>query len=122
MKLIPVLMAISLAFLVGGPATLGAQTKPVTEKAKQATEKVTGAQADRELMAKIRRTVVEDKSLSTEAHNVKIYAKGGKVTLKGQVRTQEEKYKVAKIATDAAGAGNVTDEMTIKPATPKKGT
>ena len=41
--------------------------------------------SDRELTAKIRRSVVADKSLSTYAHNVKIIVSGGAVTLKGPV-------------------------------------
>jgi len=70
--------------------------------------------SDRDIMQKIRRSVMDDKSLSTYAHNVKIIAEHGKVTLKGPVRTAEEKQTIAQKATEVAGAGNVTDEMTIK--------
>jgi len=42
-------------------------------------------------MQKIRKAVMDDKSLSTSAHNVKIIAQDGKVTLKGPVKTDEEK-------------------------------
>src|SRR5690348_12778859 len=44
--------------------------------------------SDRELMQKIRKDVVSDKSLSTYAHNVKIIADQGKVTLRGPVRSE----------------------------------
>jgi osmotically-inducible protein OsmY len=71
---------------------------------------------DREIMQRIRKTVVDDKSLSTSAHNVKIIAEHGKVTLRGPVETQEEKQSIEKVAADVAGAGNVTNEITIKPA------
>jgi hyperosmotically inducible protein len=40
---------------------------------------------DRELARQIRRAIVKDKSLSTNAHNVKIIAQNGTVTLKGPV-------------------------------------
>jgi hyperosmotically inducible protein len=72
---------------------------------------------DRELARKIRRAIVTDKSLSTYAHNVKIIARDGKVTLKGPVRSEEEKNTITAKATQIAGASNVKDDMTIKPKT-----
>src|ERR1700675_403251 len=41
---------------------------------------------DRDLAKRIRASIVDDKSLSTYAHNIKIVAQDGKVTLKGPVR------------------------------------
>ncbi len=70
--------------------------------------------SDRELMRKIRRSLMEDKSLSTYAHNVKVIAQDGKVTLKGPVRSEEEKATVESKATEIAGAGNVSNELTVK--------
>ena len=77
---------------------------------------------DRTLMQKIRQSVMADKSLSTYAHNAKIIATNGKVTLKGPVRSETEKQSIEQKATEIAGAGNVTNELTIKPAKSKKGT
>ena len=37
----------------------------------------------------------EDKSLSTYAHNIKIITQDGKVTLKGPVRSEDEKNNIA---------------------------
>jgi hypothetical protein len=76
--------------------------------------------SDRDIMQKIRKSVVDDKSLSTNAHNVKIIAQGGKVTLKGPVQSEEEKKTIEQKATDVAGAGNVTNELTVKAAREKK--
>src|SRR5690348_13844599 len=42
--------------------------------------------SDRDLTKEIRKSLVDDKSLSTYAHNVKVIAQNGKVTLKGPVR------------------------------------
>jgi hyperosmotically inducible periplasmic protein len=70
--------------------------------------------SDRERMRQIRRAIVADKSLSTYAHNIKIISQGGKVTLKGPVHTEEEKKAIEAKATEIAGAGNVTDEITVK--------
>ena len=55
-----------------------------------------------------------DKSLSTYAHNVKIISEHGKVTLKGPVRSTAEKQTIEKKAIKVAGAGNVTNEISIK--------
>ena len=70
---------------------------------------------DREIMQKIRQSVVGDKTLSTYAHNVKIISEHGKVTLKGPVRSEEEKKSIEQMATTVAGDGNVTNQITIKP-------
>jgi len=70
--------------------------------------------SDRELMQKIRKDVVSDKSLSTYAHNVKIIADHGKVTLRGPVRSEDERKSIEAKAVAAAGDGNVTNQLTIK--------
>jgi hyperosmotically inducible protein len=70
--------------------------------------------SDRDMMQQIRKAVVDDKSLSTYAHNVKIIAKNGKVTLKGPVHTEEEKKAIEAKAVEVAGADNVTNTITVK--------
>ncbi len=87
-------------------------SEPTADQAKNGT-------SDRETMQKIRKSLMDDKSLSTYAHNVKVIAQDGKVTLKGPVRSEEEKQTVEQKATEIAGSGNVTDEITIKPAKEK---
>ena len=71
---------------------------------------------DRTITQKIRRSLMNDKALSTYAHNVKIVSQGGQVTLKGPVRTEDEKRTVEAKATEVAGAGRVTNEISIAPA------
>jgi hyperosmotically inducible protein len=71
---------------------------------------------DRDLAQKIRRSVTRDKTLSTYAHNVKIVAQGGQVTLKGPVRSAQEKKDVEAKAVEVAGAGHVVNEISIAPA------
>lgn len=75
--------------------------------------------ADRELTRKIRSAVMDDKSLSTYAHNVKIISQDGMVTLKGPVRSDEERKTIEAKAAEIAGSGNVKNEMSVAP--PKDG-
>jgi osmotically-inducible protein OsmY len=69
--------------------------------------------ADREIMQKIRQSIVEDNSLSTYAHNVKIISELGKVTLKGPVKSDAERKSVINKAAKVAGQGNVKNELSI---------
>ena len=71
--------------------------------------------ADRELTQKIRKAIMADKKLSTYAHNVKVISRDGMVTLKGPVRSDAEKSTVETMAIEAAGAGKVTNELTVAP-------
>ena len=122
------LIALAIAGLLSiNPTHLKAQdsTKPAPDNTKvnkrdRSASESTSDQAknntpDREIMQKIRKSLMEDKSLSTYAHNVKIIAQNGKVTLKGPVRSETEKQTVEEKATAIAGSGNVTDEISIKP-------
>jgi hyperosmotically inducible periplasmic protein len=68
---------------------------------------------DRDLSAKIRESVDEDHSLSTEAHSVKIIARDGFVTLRGPVRTNIERMVVSEKAKDIAGDRNVKNELRV---------
>jgi hyperosmotically inducible periplasmic protein len=71
--------------------------------------------ADRELARKIRKAIHDDSNLSTYAHNIKIISQDGKVTLRGPVRSDEEKTNIEGKAVAAAGQGNVTNELQVAP-------
>jgi hyperosmotically inducible periplasmic protein len=71
--------------------------------------------ADRETSRQIRRAIVKDKTLSTYSHNIKIITQNGKVTLKGPVRSDDEKANIEAKAAAVAGADNVTDLLTVAP-------
>jgi hyperosmotically inducible protein len=70
--------------------------------------------SDREITQKIRQSIMADKSLSTYAHNVKIITRDGQVTLKGPVRNDNEKETIASKAAEVAGAGKVSNQLTLK--------
>ena len=71
--------------------------------------------SDRDLTKQIRQAIVNDKSISTYGHNVKVITQNGMVTLKGPVRSEEEKKAIQAKAAEVAGADKVTDEMDVKP-------
>jgi hyperosmotically inducible periplasmic protein len=78
-------------------------------------DKQTNASADLHLTAEIRKSIIAEKSLSTYAHNVKIITLNGMVTLKGPVKSYDEKQTVADLAAQAAGgADKVTNKITVK--------
>jgi len=58
------------------------RTEPTADQQKE-------NQSDREMARQIRRSIVQDKSLSSYAHNVKVISQDGMVTLKGPVRSDE---------------------------------
>jgi hyperosmotically inducible protein len=118
----------ALAVSAGGAFAQTPQTPPDNTKVNtrdRAKGAVTADQqkenaGDRELAQKIRKSLMADKSLSSYAHNVKVVAQGGQVTLKGPVRTEEEKRNVEAKAVEVAGAGHVTNQISIAPAKPTK--
>jgi hyperosmotically inducible protein len=89
--------------------------KPDQDQGKPTADQQKMNNTDRDITKKIRRALHSDDSLSTYAHNVKIITRNGKVTLKGPVRSEEEKGKVAMDATMVAGEGNVSNEITVAP-------
>jgi len=70
--------------------------------------------SDREITQQVRKAIVKDKSLSTYAHNVKVITQNGMVTLKGPVRSEEEKKAIEAKAAEVAGQDKVTNQLDVK--------
>jgi osmotically-inducible protein OsmY len=71
-------------------------------------------QADIDLTASIRRSIVADRDLSMNAKNVKIITRDGNVTLRGLVDNDAEKARIEERATRIAGVMNVTNELDVR--------
>jgi osmotically-inducible protein OsmY len=69
---------------------------------------------DTAIVAKIRSTISDDKSLSVNARNVKVIVRDGVVTLRGPVENAAEKARVAAIAKGVAGVTSVLNEIDTK--------
>ena len=109
--------------LLAPALSAGAQTAPDNTKTNQRDRAKGAATADqqkenasdRDITQKIRQAVTDDKSLSTYAHNVKVIAQDGQVTLKGPVRSEDEKKTIEAKAVEVAGDGHVSNQITIAP-------
>lgn len=118
-----VVLAVAVVGLCTIPAVSATAQTPRPDNTKvNARDRTTGAAtadqqkenaADRELTRSIRHALMQDKELSTYAHNVKIITQAGQVTLKGPVRSEEEKRVVVAKATEVAGAGHVANQMSV---------
>jgi hyperosmotically inducible protein len=72
------------------------------------------SQEDVKITAAIRRAVVGDHSLSATAKNVKIITANGMVTLRGPVKNDAEKAKIAELAQSAAGNAKINNQLEVK--------
>ncbi len=64
--------------------------------------------------AAIRRAIVGDGSLTMTAKNVKIITENGMVTLRGPVKSADEKTKIGQLAHEAAGSAKIDNQLEIK--------
>jgi hyperosmotically inducible periplasmic protein len=116
-----VMMCISLSGMsvlqaVQSPAPDNSKVNARDRKPSQVTaDQQKNNQSDLQTTKEIRKALVADKSLSTYAHNVKIVTRDGKVTLKGPVRSDDEKKIVEAKAADVAGATNIINQLSVAP-------
>ncbi len=133
MKRITLTLLIALAFTISSIAKQKpAAKKPVAdnttntaadntaknERDRSGQTKTAGDQSNRpediEITAAIRRSVVGEKSLSMTAKNVKIITANGMVTLRGPVKSAQEKATIAKLAKSAAGKAEIDNQLEVK--------
>lgn len=72
-----------------------------------------GSSADVEATRQIRQRVMDDKTLSIKAQNVKIITLQGVATLRGPVETIEEKTRVENLAKQSPGVKSVRNEIEV---------
>ncbi len=69
--------------------------------------------ADLKITQAIRQALMKDGELSTSAKNIKVITENGKVTLRGPVKTVQEKAKVDQLAKSAAGGAPIVDQLDV---------
>jgi len=71
--------------------------------------------SDRAITQRIRKAIHHDRGLSSYGRNIKIFIQDGKVTLRGPVRSEEEKGNLEDKAASATGKENVTNQLEVAP-------
>lgn len=72
------------------------------------------AETDVDITRNIRKALVDDDSLGTNAQNVKVITVDGMVTLRGPVANANEQARIVAIAKEAAGLDRVQDDLEVK--------
>src|SRR5689334_25170823 len=91
------------------------KTKPdntaINERDRSGDTKTSGDQsnssADLKTTQAIRQALMKDGELSTSAKNIKVITANGHVTLRGPVKTAQEKAKIDQLAKSAAGGAQI---------------
>ena len=115
--------ALVLWTMISGVTLIGfAQQSPAPDNTKanarsdqNTADKQSNAASDRALTQQVRKAIMQDKSMSTYAHNVKVVTQNGQVTLSGPVRTDEEKQAIVEKAAEIAGQDRIVDQISVAP-------
>lgn len=67
------------------------------------------------VVRQIRRALVDDDSLSMDAHNAKVIVSGSRVILRGPVASAAERQKVEGIVRKSAGTRQIVNELEVAP-------
>jgi hyperosmotically inducible protein len=117
------LLTFSFLCLTGLATSAIAQDKPADNSARNQRDrsgetKTSGDQSnssgDIKITAAIRRALVAESSLSMMAKNVKIITSKGIVTLRGPVKSEDEKATIARLAHQAAPDAHIENHLEVK--------
>ena len=111
------LSAVSLAALAGNEKAKSDNTA-TNERDRSGETKTSGDQsnssADLKTTQAIRQALMKDGELSTTAKNIKVITANGHVTLRGPVKTAQEKAKIDQLAKSAAGGAQIDNQLDVK--------
>ena len=109
--------AFSLAALAGNEKTKPDNTA-INERDRSGETKTSGDQsngsADLKTTQAIRQALMKDGELSMTAKNIKVITANGHVTLRGPVKTAQEKAKIDQLAKSAAGGSQIENQLDVK--------
>lgn len=97
----------------GPSATNTARNERDRDPAKLTPEDQGGSDMDRGLTQRVRQGVVKDDALSMTGKNIKIITHEGVVTLRGPVKTAEERTQIGAIASKTDGVKRVDNQLEI---------
>jgi osmotically-inducible protein OsmY len=110
--------ALSLAAFAADNEKAKPDNTSTNERDRSGKTKTSGDQsnssADLKITQAIRQALIKDDQLSTTAKNIKVITANGQVTLRGPVKTAQEKARVDQIAKSAAGGAQIDDQLDVK--------
>jgi hyperosmotically inducible periplasmic protein len=122
MKKLAVALMMGAALAAWAPATRAADPPAADNSGKNVRDRQgstmtpgdqSNAKSDVAITQAVRKAVMADKELSTNAHNVKIITSNGVVTLRGPVKSAAEKTTIAAKAEQVAGVKSVNNQLEI---------
>jgi len=112
------LSALSLAALADDNEKTKPDNTATNERDRSSETKTSGDQsnnsADLKITQAIRQALMKDRELSTTAKNIKVITANGQVTLRGPVKSAQEKAKIDQIAKSAAGGAQIDNQLDVE--------
>ncbi|MBY0358317.1 MAG: BON domain-containing protein [Candidatus Obscuribacterales bacterium] len=90
-----------------------AQNHGVLEKDSVTAEKQKNYTSDVKVLARLRRSIMDEKGLSMDAQNVKILYSDGQVILRGPVNSENEKSRIEQVIKNCSDVTSIKNELTI---------
>ncbi len=112
------LSALSVAAFAADDEKTNADNTATNERDRSGETKTSGDQsnssADLKITQAIRQALMKDDQLSMTAKNIKIITANGQVTLRGPVKTAQEKSKIDQLARSAASGAKIENQLDVK--------
>ena len=112
------LSAFTLAPMAADNKKVAPDNTATNERDRSGETKTSGDQsnssADLKITQAIRQALMKDSGLSVTAKNIKIITTNGQVTLRGPVKTAQEKAKIDQLAKSAAGGAQIDNQLDVK--------
>jgi osmotically-inducible protein OsmY len=112
------LTAFGLAALTADDKTAEPDNTATNQRDRSGETKTSGDQSNSSVDLKttqaIRQALMKDGGLSMTAKNIKIITASGQVTLRGPVKTAEEKARIDQLAKSAAGGAKIDNQLEVK--------
>jgi Flp pilus assembly secretin CpaC len=111
------LSALSLAAFAADDKKVNPDNTAKNERDRSGETQTSGDQsnssADLKTTQAIRQALMKDSELSATAKNIKVITANGHVTLRGPVKTAQEKSKIDQLAKSASGGAQIEDQLEI---------
>jgi hyperosmotically inducible protein len=111
------LSALTLAGLAADDKNVNPDNTGKNERDRSGETQTSGDQsnssADLKTTQAIRQALMKDSDLSATAKNIKVITANGHVTLRGPVKTAQEKAKIGQLAKSAAAGAQIEDQLEV---------